>query len=271
MRKLAGATTPCQSNAAATRLTRSPPAAKKLATTSMTTSARNAIGSRNAKRGDGQPALSLRADDQRAFDMRAPKRLRNRIGRLAASSSAIAVAGRCASPLPRSSRRKPSSMLGTRTRTSGSGRQRGNDRRKRIDTIARASGGNAIHSPAQENARNRPSAVASDASAGHSRSHSRPPRARLSAPRQQSFRRMRSCAARPSCPNAAPSPGLCENLNCHTAITQANPRPRTRTMRSKPGRHAIERNQLVNFKAGAHQRPFARPSPALPAPAARVL
>src|SRR5450756_2415522 len=62
MRKLAGATTPCQSKATVTRFRRSPPAAKKLATARMSTSARSAIGSRSDNRGDGQPALSLRAD-----------------------------------------------------------------------------------------------------------------------------------------------------------------------------------------------------------------
>ncbi len=62
MRKFAGATTPCQSKAAVMRFTRSPPAAKKLATTTMSTSARNAIGSRNDNCGDGQPALSFDAD-----------------------------------------------------------------------------------------------------------------------------------------------------------------------------------------------------------------
>ena len=47
--------------------------------------------------------------------------------------------------------------------------------------MARASGGNTNHRPAQENARKSPSAVASAASAGHNRSHNRLPRARASA------------------------------------------------------------------------------------------
>ena len=50
------------SKAAAIRLYRSPPAAKKLATTRMSTSARNAIGSRSDRFGVGQPALNLRAE-----------------------------------------------------------------------------------------------------------------------------------------------------------------------------------------------------------------
>src|SRR5215831_8567219 len=61
MRKLAGIITPCQSNAAATRFMRSPPAAKNVATTSTTTKARTAKGSRNASRGIGVPALRVLA------------------------------------------------------------------------------------------------------------------------------------------------------------------------------------------------------------------
>ena len=61
MRKLAGTITPCQSNAAAMRLMRSPPAAKKVATTSTATSARSAKGSRSASRGAGAPALRVLA------------------------------------------------------------------------------------------------------------------------------------------------------------------------------------------------------------------
>src|SRR6516162_8876005 len=57
MRKLAGIITPCQSKAAATRFMRSPPAATNVATTSTTTKARTAKGSRSASRGVGVPAL----------------------------------------------------------------------------------------------------------------------------------------------------------------------------------------------------------------------
>ena len=41
-RKFAGSTTPCQSNAVVMRFQRSPPAAKKVATQAMRTSARSA-------------------------------------------------------------------------------------------------------------------------------------------------------------------------------------------------------------------------------------
>src|SRR6266700_1343470 len=61
MRKLAGIITPCQSNAAATRFIRSPPAAKNVATISTATKARTAKGSRSASRGIGVPALSVLA------------------------------------------------------------------------------------------------------------------------------------------------------------------------------------------------------------------
>ena len=180
MRKLAGATTPCQSKAAVTRLMRSPPAAKKLATAKMTTSARSAIGSRMASRGDGQPALSLRADNSARSTWARQSACATGSCRLAAISSATAVAGRCILPLLRSSRRKPSMMLGSRTIASGAAAMAvtiTNSERP----MARASGGSTSHNPAQENARNSPSAVASVAKAGHSRSQNRLPRARLSA------------------------------------------------------------------------------------------
>jgi len=61
MRKLAGTITPCQSKAAATRFSRSPPAAKNVATTSTATRARSASGSRSASRGIGAPTLSVLA------------------------------------------------------------------------------------------------------------------------------------------------------------------------------------------------------------------
>ena len=62
LRKFAGAIAPCQSNAAETRFIRSPPATKKAAITSTSTSARNAIGSRDATRGTGLPARRVLAE-----------------------------------------------------------------------------------------------------------------------------------------------------------------------------------------------------------------
>ena len=96
MRKFAGGTTPLQSKAAVTRFERSPPAAKKLATTRSSTKARNAIGSRNASRGGGQPALSLRADISARSTWARHSACATGSSALAAISSAIAVAGRCA-------------------------------------------------------------------------------------------------------------------------------------------------------------------------------
>ena len=163
-----------------TRFTRSPPAAKKLATTRMSTSARNAIGSRRDSRGDGQPALSLRADSSARSTCARQSACATGSCWLAAIWSATAVAGRCVSPLLRSSRRKPSLTLGSRSSTSGTAATAVMTTNSN-KPMARASGGSTSHNPAQENARNSPSAVASVARAGHSRSHNRLPRARLSA------------------------------------------------------------------------------------------
>ena len=146
----------------------------------MSTSARSAIGSRKASRGCGQPALSLRADMSARSTWARQSACATGSWLLAAISSATAVAGRCASPLLRSSRRKPSAALGSRSSASGVAAIAVTRTNTNIP-IARASGGSTSHSPAQENARNSPSAVASVAKAGHSRSHNRLPRARLSA------------------------------------------------------------------------------------------
>src|SRR5262249_58827160 len=88
-----GATTPCQSKAAATRLNRSPPAAKKVDTTRITTNARNAIGSRNDSRGAGQPALNLRADSSARSTCACQSACVTGSTLLAAGPSATVVAG----------------------------------------------------------------------------------------------------------------------------------------------------------------------------------
>ncbi len=206
MRKFAGATTPCQSKAAVTRLMRSPLAAKNVATTRRSISARNAIGSRSASRGDGQPALSLRAASSAAFDMRAPQRLRHRVvSGWRRSRRRSQWPGRCGSPLPRSRRRRPSSTLGSRSSSSGMAAASDKDTEKNERRRRAPSGGSASQSPAQDNARNKPSAVASDASAGHSRSQNMLPRARCKRPREQRCHAAaRYQVVRPSRPNNAP-------------------------------------------------------------------
>ena len=88
-------------------------------TTRISTSARNAIGSRSGSRGGGQPALSLRAESSARSTWARHSACATGSCWLAAISSATAVAGRCVSPLLRSSRRKPSSTLGSRSMTSG--------------------------------------------------------------------------------------------------------------------------------------------------------
>ena len=75
MRKFAGVTTPCQSNAAATRLVRSPPAAKNVATTRISDQrAQRDTDRAPTSRGTGVPALQRARRAQRALDMRAPQR-----------------------------------------------------------------------------------------------------------------------------------------------------------------------------------------------------
>ena len=105
MRKLAGTITPCQSKAAATRFIRSPPAAKNVATTSTTTRARTAKGSRPASRGIGVPALSVLAARSARSIWARHNAMEYEFSVGAAISSAIAVAGRWGSPELRSSRR----------------------------------------------------------------------------------------------------------------------------------------------------------------------
>src|SRR5215813_6929177 len=93
MRKFAGTTTPRQSKAAAIRFDRSPLAAKKLAATRITTRARNAIGSRNDRRGAGQPALNLRADRRARSTCARQSACATASWLLAAMRSATVVAG----------------------------------------------------------------------------------------------------------------------------------------------------------------------------------
>ena len=169
--------------------------------------------------------LELARRQQRAFDMGAPERLRDRIVlvggdlvgdrggrpvRLAAAAvePAQAVIDRWAAAAAPAA--PPPTAVTTANRTR---------------PMARANGGSTSHRPAQENARNSPSAVASVASAGHSRSHNRLPRARLSARASRARVGLSGAvAARPNRPKAAPPPGAQENLR-NQANTQAIPRP----------------------------------------------
>src|SRR5215831_5314490 len=180
MRKLAGIITPCQSKAAATRFMRSPPAAKNVATTSTTTKARTAKGSRSASRGIGVPALRVLAA-RRARSIWArhnATEYESSIG--AAISSAMAVAGRCGKPELRSSRRRPSIRLGTRSISTGANAA-AVSRKKMPRPMARPAGGSQSHRPSHTSPRNRPMTVATDASAGHSCSQKIVQRARRSA------------------------------------------------------------------------------------------
>ena len=258
MRKLAGATTPCQSKAAVTRFTRSPPAAKKVATTRMSTSARSAIGSRSDSRGDGQPALSLRADISARSTCARQSACATGSCWLAAISSATAVAGRCVSPLLRSSRRKPSATLGSRSIASGAAamavtttnNSKPDGARQRRQHQPQPGPGECEEQPerGRQRGQGRPQPLPQQAAA----------RA-LERPRQQGPGRMflllwllvqtvQKPLRRPG------SRRICRRTGYHAGNSQAM----RGFMRLKPIRHAIERNQLVNFKAGADHGPFAR-------------
>ena len=121
---------------------------------------------------------------QGALDMGAPQRERIRSSVGTAISSAIAVAGRCGRPELRSSRRKPSIRLGTRSASTGANAAAAS-RKKMPSPMARPMGGSQSQRPSQETARNRPTTVAIEASAGHSRSQKIVQRARLSARAEQ--------------------------------------------------------------------------------------
>jgi hypothetical protein len=97
-----------------------------------------------------------------------------------ASASTSAVAGRWRSPLAWSSRRRPSAMAGTRTKTKGTAAASAMTA-KASTAAARPTGGSHSHTPSQEMVRNRPAAVASVASAGHRRSQKIVQRARRNA------------------------------------------------------------------------------------------
>ena len=151
------------------RRQRSPPAAMKVVTTRISTSARNAMGSRRSRRGAGRPALRvLAASSARSTWARHNATDHGSLFEVA-SSSAMAVAGRWARPAIRSRRRKPSAREGNRTKISGTVAAAVRTRKTNSAT-ARAIGGSHSQAPAHETARNSPIAVAMAASGGHSRS-----------------------------------------------------------------------------------------------------
>ena len=98
-------------------------------------------------------------------------------------------------PELRSSRRSFSVRVGSRSRNSGSSAAAA-IRQNTPSPMARPIGGSHSHSPSQDTARNRPTAVAIDASAGHSRSHRIVQRARVSARSSIAWPGLRRGAAR---------------------------------------------------------------------------
>ena len=276
MRKFAGATTPCQSNAAATRLMRSPPAAKKRRRPAAPPARATPSGSRSGKlrpRPAGLERMRARAARARHARARAPPRT-DRLPRRP-MRSAIAVAGRCGSRLSRSSRRKPSIDARPAQPEQRHRRRHATARQNTNRPMARPSGGSDQPQPSQDSARNSPTAVASDASAGHSRSQNRLPRARVSArvsstvalPRARLLR-----LARSSRPKLLRSSGSSpENLRNQHLNTQANVRQATQASCMPPTySQAGMRSSAINWSTSRRGRtsgPFGAFRPALPAPA----
>ena len=127
-------------------------AARSVATTRMSVSARSAI--RIAQRSFGlRPAgLELAGRQQRAFDMRAPERCVTGSLWLAAIASAMAVAGRRAAAAAVEPAQAVLVSLGSRSSSSGIAAAAAMTN-ETISPMARASGGSAIHRPAQDSAR----------------------------------------------------------------------------------------------------------------------
>ena len=180
------------------RLMRSPPAAKNVATTRTSTSAAQRIGIARAR-----PA----APGMPAFSVVAARSARSRCARHSATANWIA--GRRAPSRRRS--RSPAGAAGRLCGRAGAGRRsrvgkrtirtaaqtpRRPAGRRRPGRSARPSGGSHSHRPSQDSARNRPTAVASEASAGHSRSHKIVQRARPSARASSACRCARAADAR---------------------------------------------------------------------------
>ena len=154
--------------------------------------------------------------------------------------------------------------------------------------MARPTGGSHSHSPSQDSARNRPTAVAIDASAGHSRSHRIDQRARLSARSSTparlggarlwlrsgagTFGQVRSPATRICASSASISRIRTAALGKRKAPTDQNNGIGSWFTPSITARAAGDRARSMRRpRGGAAPAPIRLPAPALPAPAARVL
>ena len=159
--------------------------------------------------------------------MGAPQRLRDRI--VAVGGNFVGDRGGRAVALAAAAVEPAQAVDGARQRaacSSGTAADGDNDRKNDKSTMARAIGGSTIHNPAQENARNRPSAVASVASAGHSRSHNRLPRARWSARASKARVGFAGCSGCSSKPSKSRSVAGLRRICCvDQTTTQAIPGP----------------------------------------------
>src|SRR5690349_4681684 len=148
-------------------------------------------------------------------------------------------------------------MLGSRNISSGKAAA-AIARTKINNPTARGIGGNTTHRPAHEKSRKSPITIVSAARAGHNRSQNKLPRARLSA-RARRNRVGWSGSGRwsfVSSKRRSVAWALGESAHDPDHDNTRRPSQPRVAMRLKPIRHAIERNQLVNFKARPHQRPL---------------
>ena len=273
-------TTPCQSNAAAMRLVRSPPGGKERRDHQEqhqpAQRIRIARGNLRHRRAglERAGAHAARAPDARATARRRTgRRPRAPCGRRS-PWPAGAAAGCC-----RSSRRKPVDRAdGQRTRNSGT--VAATARTKKSEQPDRRGRAAAAHSqrPSQDSARNRPTAVAIEASAGQSRSQriDQPgtPTVRATSAASAGSERRRSSPGRSglSSLKAAPEP---ENSVSTNTLAWARVRHNPSKTQASPSVHsqaAGDRDRSIGrLQGGAGPGPIRHPEQGLPGSAARVL
>ena len=262
MRKFAGATTPCQSKAAVTRLHALAAGGEEGRDhqDEHQRAQRHRIAQRRAA---ARPAgLELARRQQRAFDMRAPERLRDRIvaGWRQSRRRSRWPAGasrRCCGRAGAGRHRRS----GSRSSSSGTVADRGDDDEHEPGRWRAPSGGSTSHKPSPGEREEQPER-------GRQRGQRRPQpfpqqaaaRA-LERPREQGPGRRSSrsfgCSSKPS-KSRSVAQGSWRICRINTLTRRQFPGHARAFMRLKPGRHAIERDQCVDFKARPHQRPFAR-------------
>ena len=228
------------------------------------TSARSAIGSRSAQPRRRPAGLELARRQQRALDMGVPERLRDRIvavggdlvgdrGRRPMRLAAVAVEPAQAVGDAAAAAASASGAAATAVTTTNDDQADGARERRQHQPQA----GPGKRQEQSERGRQ------DGASAGHSRSHNRLPRARSSA--RASRRPASACSQLSFGCSSKPSKSRSVARGSGNSLSHAGhhagqiPRAmRAVLVRLEPVRQAIERDQLVDFEARPHQRPFAR-------------